>query len=95
MKKFLFAILTQCFLFFSQALSAQNQQLVADCFTSYKTKGDSYVSLRNFDLAIQQYQAAKYCKINDQQKKQLDSLIADVGRRRQQEMKKPTIIKRY
>jgi hypothetical protein len=96
MKMFLLVLLTPCFLFFPRAVSAQNQRVALDCYTSYKKKGDNYVSLGNYDLAIQQYQAAKYCNnITAQQKKELDSLIAQVNKMRQLPMKKTVIIKRY
>jgi hypothetical protein len=95
MKKFLFVLLTSCFLFFFENVSAQDQKLVADCYTSYKKRGDSYVSFRNYDLAVKEYQAAQLCNISIKQKKELDSLIADIAKRRQLEMKKTVIIKRY
>ena len=74
-------VFTVFFLLFQQLSSAQKKQV--DCYNLYKQKGDSYKNSRNYDLAIQQYQSAKYCNsLNYNQRRTLDSLIADINRRR-------------
>jgi hypothetical protein len=57
-------------------------------------KGDSYRNIRNYDLAIQQYQAAKLCgRLSTQQINQLDSLIAVT--KNQQKNSNKVIIRKY
>ena len=74
-------VFTVFLLLFHQVTSAQKQQV--DCYNLYKQKGDNYKNLRNYDLAIQQYQSAKYCSpLSNIQRRTLDSLIADINRRR-------------
>ncbi len=65
--------------------TAQTIKMVKrDCYTTYKNQGDAYNNARNYDLAIQQYQNAKYCNsLSDIQRRTLDILIADVSRKRQ------------
>ena len=73
-------VFTVFLLLFNQVSSAQRQQV--DCYNLYKQKGDSYKNSRNYDLAIQQYQSAKYCNyLSYAQRRTLDSLIADIGKR--------------
>lgn len=75
-------VLTSLFLLFQLPASAQ-QQRFNNCFYSYKQKGDIYKNSKNYDLAIQQYQSAKYCSsLTIDQRKTLDSLIADVNKKR-------------
>jgi hypothetical protein len=64
-KQFLPAtVLVLVFFLCAQTTSAQKNIIVAkpDCFSTNKNRGDDYRLLRKFDLAIQQYQAAKLCK---------------------------------
>jgi hypothetical protein len=71
-------ILTLFFLLFHQAATAQKQPVTVNCYNSYVKKGNDYKNLRNYDLAIQQYQSAKYCKsLTKSQIAQLDALIAE------------------
>jgi hypothetical protein len=80
----------------SQAATAQKNVLMLkpDCYTSNKQKGDDYRTLRKFDLAAQQYQAAKYCKgISRVQAQQIDSLISLT--RKQQLNSQKVLIRRY
>ena len=73
-------VFTVFLLLFHQVSSAQKQQV--DCYNLYKQRGDNYKNLRNYDLAIQQYQSAKYCSpLSNIQRRTLDSLIADIGKR--------------
>jgi hypothetical protein len=66
-----------------------------DCFTSYLKRGNSYILTKSYDLAIQQFKAAKYCKnLRPDQKKTLDSLIEDAGRKIQSN-KKGTILQKF
>lgn len=78
-------VFTVFFLLFHQVSSAQRKQV--DCYNSYKLKGDNYKNLRNYDLAIQQYQFAKYCNsLSYPQRRTLDSLIADINKKRPKNM---------
>jgi hypothetical protein len=71
------------------------KQVKLDCYTNYKNSGDAYNKINNYDLAIQQYQNARYCSnISAMQRKTLDSLIADVNRKKQINIKR-SIIRRY
>lgn len=59
-----------------------------DCYTDYKNKGDSLSKTGNYDLAIKQYQAAKYClQATPQQKTILDNLIADMEKKKASQKK--------
>ena len=76
-------ILSLLCIFIYHSATAQVKMVKKDCYTTYKTQGDSYNNAKNYDLAIQQYQNAKYCNaISDIQRKTLDSLIADVNKKR-------------
>ena len=67
------------------------------CFDKYFDLGNRYTQEKNFDLAAKQYEAAKYCgNLTYEQRKRLDSLIADVNKRRDMELaKKKIITKKY
>jgi hypothetical protein len=82
-------------LFFSKTVSAQQQLTTTiDCYASNKKKGDDYRVLRKFDLAVQQYQAAKYCKgVSKNQLTELDNLIA-LAKKQDMDSKK-IIIRKY
>jgi hypothetical protein len=70
-----------CILFYQFAVAQNAKQ---DCFTTHKNQGDVYSKAKNYDLAIKEYQNAKYCnKLTDPQRKLLDSLIADVKKKQQ------------
>ncbi len=67
-----------------------------DCYTDNKNKGDSLSRIGNYDLAIKQYQVAKYClNATPQQKKILDDLIADMIKRKAASEKKVNLIKKF
>lgn len=96
-KNFLKVFAVSCLLLLvSQEAPAQSKKMMIriDCFTSNRVKGDDYRTLRKFDLATQQYQAAKYCKgISRLQVHQIDSLIELT--RRQQVNSQKVLIRRY
>lgn len=72
------------FLIFLYHFTSAQKMVKQDCYTTYKNQGDAYSNAKNYDLAIQQYQNAKYCNyLSDVQRRTLDSLIADVNRKRQ------------
>ena len=74
---------------FSQLLSAQ-----ANCYSTYKSKGDKYKNDRNYDLAAKQYQYAKNCKyLTNSQRIEIDKLIDDVNKKKS-ETKKEAKVKR-
>ena len=82
------------FLFLQIASAQSSQSSLLKCYNSYVQKGDSYRNLRNYDQAIQQYQAAKLCgRLSTQQINQLDSLIAVT--KTQQKNSKNIIIRKY
>lgn len=86
--KIIFSLLC---IFSCQLLPAQMYNARQDCYTSYKNQGDAYNKTNKYDLAIQQYQNAKYCNtLTAEQRKILDSLIADINRRRPK-----TMIRKY
>jgi hypothetical protein len=79
----------------SAQVKVMQKQIKLDCYTTYKNGGDAYNKVNNYDLAIQQYQAAKYCpNLNNIQRKTLDSLITDVTRKKQMNTKK-VILRKY
>ena len=58
-------------------------QVPADCYKTFKARGATYKSQRNYTAARQQYQTAKNCNnLTNQQRREIDSLIADINRRR-------------
>ncbi|WP_121352513.1 hypothetical protein [Flavisolibacter nicotianae] len=62
-----------------QTLHAQNKQ---ECFTKYKTLGDNYKLKGLYNLALQQYQAAKYCaNLTQVQLAQLNALINETSQK--------------
>ena len=73
---FLFVVIFLC-------PSVKAQKAKQDCYTTYKTQGDVYQTSRSYDLAIQQYQNAKYCNgLTTAQRRTLDSLIVDCGNKK-------------
>lgn len=94
--KRLIAIIIICLLPFleSKVANSQGQNFTqTSCFSAYVKKGDEYRTLRNFELAIQQYQAAKQCRgITRDQSIQLDSLINLT--KQQQNLKIKQVIRR-
>ncbi len=92
--KQLFAIILICLLPLLGSKVAKSQiSTQVSCFSAYLKKGDEYKALRNFDLAVQQYQAAKLCKgINKEQVTLLDSLINIT--KQQQNVKIKQVIRR-
>lgn len=94
--KTIFSVL--CILFVQLAsaqMKAPQKQVKQDCYTTYKNQGDVYNNAKNYDLAIQQYQQAKYCNaLSSEQRKTLDSLIADVNKKKQMNGNK-IIVRKY
>lgn len=78
------------FCFVSVQAAAQKMiQVRVDCFTSNKNRGDAYANAKNYDMAIQQYQNAKYCNaLSVQQRRLLDSLIIDCNKKKAAMQKK-------
>jgi hypothetical protein len=64
-----------------------------DCYTNNKIQGDTFAKKGSYDLAIQQYQKAKYCNnLSNVQRRSLDSLIKEVNRKK---MVRKGVIKRF
>lgn len=67
-----------------------------DCYTDYKNKGDSLSKAGNYNLAIKQYQAARYClQSTAQQKTILDNLITDMEKKKAASEKRPMNSRRF
>ncbi|MEO5997575.1 MAG: hypothetical protein ABIN89_12640 [Chitinophagaceae bacterium] len=97
MKKKIFfpAIFFLSVISFCQIIAAHTLAPV-DCYTIYKNRGDSLNKIGNYDQAIAQYQAAKYCaQVSVAQKKTLDGLIADVNRKKQISGTKKVITRKF
>ena len=77
-----------------EVLAQSSPASVLKCYNSYVQKGDSNRNVRNYDLAIQQYQTAKLCGgLSTQQINQLNSLIAQT--KTLQQNSKKVIIRKY
>jgi len=77
-----------------EVLGQSSPASVLKCYNSYVQKGDSNRNVRNYDLAIQQYQTAKLCgALSTQQINQLNSLIAQT--KTLQQNSKKVIIRKY
>ena len=88
-KRTLYAILNLvlCMLFYHFSSAQISSSLVpnSNCYATYKSRGDTYQSQKNYNLAAQQYQLAKNCNyLTNAQRKEIDGLIDAMNKKQQQ-----------
>jgi hypothetical protein len=66
-----------------------------DCYTSYKRQGDAFNKKGKYDLAIQQYQNAKYCPNLPRDSISLLNALIDDAKRRQQRNNRKVITRKF
>ena len=81
-KKSLYVVIPLLLCIVFHCRSSAQAKLVANCYVTYKSKGDSYSNQKNYNSALQQYQYAKNCSyLTNAQRIEIDKLIADMNKR--------------
>ena len=83
-KKLFYAVIPLLLCILVHYKSSAQANLVSNCYTTYKSRGDTYNSQKNYNQALQQYQYAKNCSyLTNAQRIEIDNLIAEMNKRLQ------------